>query len=328
MPVIPRLVVIKTRHLTVNRLRGLTAAPHLALIAVQVMFGTWPIVGKIVLQTVPSAGLVGLRVAGASLAFIIVGRMTGGVGRIERRDWPLLVVSSLLGLVLNQWLFVKGLSLTTVINAALLTTTIPVFTLLVGMLLRTDRATLRRMLGIALAASGVIYLIGPMRSEFSSLTRAGDLLIVINSLCYGAYIAVSKDLVKRYRALTVITWIFIVACVATVPVGVVSLSHISLADITVGVWLKILFIILVPTVGAYYLNAWALARVPPSTVAVYIYLQPLIAFVLAPLVLGERLSWRAAIASLFIFAGVLVVTRRGRSRAVRELAEHPEAFGH
>ena len=318
----------KSRRMTVSRVTGSTAAPHLALIAVQLVFGTWPIVGKVVLRTVPSAGLVGLRVAGASLAFIIIGRMTGGVGRIRREDWPLLVVSSLLGLVLNQWLFVKGLSLTTAINATLLSTAIPVFTLLIGMLLRTDRATLRRMMGIALAASGVIYLIGPTRGEFSSLTRAGDLLIVTNSLCYGAYIAVSKDLVRRYRALTVITWIFIVASVATLPVGVVSLSHISFSDITVGVWLAILFIILVPTVAAYYLNAWALARVPPSTVAVYIYLQPLIAFVLAPMVLGEKLSWRAGVASLLIFAGVLVVTRRGRSRAVRELAEHPEAFGH
>ncbi len=292
------------------------------------MFGTWPIVGKIVLRTVPSTGLVGLRVAGAALAFMVIGRITRGVGRIQRRDWSLLIVSSLLGLVLNQWLYVKGLSLTTAINSTLLSTTIPVFTLLVGILLRTDRATLRRMVGIALAASGVIYLIGPTRGEFSSLTRAGDFLIVTNSLCYGAYIAVSKDLVKRYSALTVITWIFIVATVATAPVGVYSLSHVSLANISTAVWAKILFIILVPTVGAYYLNAWALARVPPSTVAVYIYLQPLIAFVLAPLLLGERLSWRAAVASILIFAGVLVVTRRGRSRAVRELAEHPEAFGH
>ena len=311
-----------------RRVRTSSAAPHFALIAVQVMFGTWPIVGKIVLQTVPSVGLVGLRVAGASVAFIIIGRMTGGVGRIRRGDWPLLVVSSLLGLVLNQWLYVKGLSLTTAINSTLLSTTIPVFTLFVGIILRTDRATLRRMLGIALAASGGIYLIGPTRSEFSSLTRAGDLLIVTNSLCYGAYIAVSKDLVRRYSALTVITWIFIVGSVATVPAGVVSLSHISLSNVPAGVWLTIVFIILVPTVAAYYLNAWALARVPPSTVAVYIYLQPLIAFALAPMILGEKLSWRAGIASILIFAGVLVVTRRGRSHAIREIAEHPEAFGH
>ena len=328
MPVIHRPSVIKSTHTTVNRVRTSSAAPHLALIAVQIMFGTWPIIGKIVLRTIPSTGLVGLRVLGAAIAFIVIGFATGGVGRIRRADWPLLVISSLLGLVLNQWLYVKGLSLTTAINTTLLSTTIPVFTLSVGIVLRTDRATLKRMVGIALAASGVIYLIGPTRGEFSSLTRAGDLLLITNSLCYGAYIAVSKDLVKRYSALTVITWAFIVAAIATVPVGLVSMSHVSVSSISMDVWLRVLFIILVPTVGAYYLNAWALARVPPSTVAIYIYLQPLIAFALAPMLLGERLSWRTAIASVLIFAGVLVVTRRGRSRAMREIAEHPEAFGH
>jgi len=71
-----------------------------------------------------------------------------------------------------------------------------------------------------------------------------------------------------------------------------------------------------------------LARVPPSTVAVYIYLQPLIAFVLAPLVLGERVNSRVIIASLLVFAGVAVVTSRGRTKAIEEVSEHPEAFGH
>ena len=93
-------------------------------------------------------------------------------------------------------------------------------------------------------------------------------------------------------------------------------------------WLAILYVILLPTAGAYYLNAWALARVPPSTVAVYIYLQPLIAFGLAPLFLGERLSSRTVIACLLIFGGVGIVTRPGRSRAVREVAERPDALAH
>jgi len=286
------------------------AAPHLALIAVQVLFATWPIVGKIALRTVPSVALVGFRVAGAALTLLILGRLSGTLQTIETGDWPLLMVSSLLGLVLNQLLFTKGLSLTTAINATLLSTTIPVFTLLVGVVLGTDRTTLRRLLGIALAAAGVLYLIGPGQAQFSSATRIGDLLIVSNSLCYGAYIAVSKDLMKRYNALSVITWIFVAGCVVTVPAGVVSLAHLSLGSISWRVWLAILYIIVLPTAGAYYLNGWALARVPPSTVAVYVYLQPLIAFVVAPIILGESLSIHAVIASLLIFAGVLVVTRR------------------
>jgi len=294
-------------------------APHLALIAVQVLFATWPIVGKIALRSVPSVALVGFRVAGAALTLLILAKVSGTLQTIEIGDWPLLIVSSMLGLVLNQLLFTKGLSLTTAINATLLSTTIPVFTLLVGVILGTDRATLRRLLGIALAAAGVLYLIGPGRAQFSSGTRIGDSLIISNSLCYGAYIAISKNLMKRYRALTVIAWIFVVGCVVTVPAAVISLSHINLGSISVGVWLAILYIILLPTAGAYYLNGWALARVPPSTVAVYIYLQPLIAFVVAPLILGESLSFHAVIASLLIFAGVLVVTRRRPAKPATDM---------
>src|SRR5258708_23797600 len=208
------------------------AAPHLALIAVQVLFATWPIVGKIALRAVPSVALVGFRVAGAALTLLILARLSGTFQKIETGDWLLLIASSLLGLVFNQLLFTKGLSLTTAINATLLSTAIPVFTLLVGVILGTDRGTLRRVLGIALAAAGVLYLIGPGRAQFSLITRTGDLLIVSNSLCYGAYIAVSKDLMKRYNALSVTAWIFVVACVVAVPAGAVSLARLPLNSIS------------------------------------------------------------------------------------------------
>ena len=286
------------------------AAPHLALIAVQLLFASWPIAGKIALRSISPVALVGFRVAGASLVLLMLARISGSLQMIETSDWPLLIASSVLGLILNQLLSTKGLSLTTAINATLLSTTIPVFTLLAGVVLGTDRATLRRLVGIALAAGGVLYLIEPGRAQFSSATRIGDLLIVSNSLCYGAYIAVSKNLMRRYNALTVITWVFIVGCMVTVPAGAVSLAHVPLASISWRAWLAILYIIVLPTAGAYYLSGWALARVPPSTVAVYSYLQPLIAFAVAPIILGESLSRHAVIASLLIFAGVLVVTRR------------------
>jgi drug/metabolite transporter (DMT)-like permease len=292
---------------------------------VQILFATWPIVGKIALRTLPSVALVGFRLAGAALTLLLLAKLSGNLQRIETSDWPLLIISSMLGVVLNQLLFTKGLSLTTAINATLLSTTIPIFTLLVGVVLGTDRATLRRLLGIALAAGGVLYLIGPGRAQFSSATRTGDLLIVANSLCYGAYIAVSKNLMKRYNALTVITWIFIVGCVVTVPAGAISLAHVPLASISWRVWVAILYIIILPTAGAYYLNGWALARVPPSTVAVYIYLQPLIAFAVAPIILGEVLSYHTVIASLLILAGVLVVTRRRRRHPAADVSENLSA---
>lgn len=292
------------------------------------MFATWPVFGKIVLRTIPSLALVGIRVFGAAVALTAIGLATRRLERMARADWLLLLCSSFLGVVLNQWLFVKGLSLTTAVNATLLGTTIPVFTLLVSIALGNDRASIRRIVGILLAGAGVVFLIGPERADFSRSSVIGDLLIVINSLCYGTYIAISKRLATRYNALTVITWIFIVGCVPTVPLGAVSLSRVPLSGVPGSVWLAVIYIVLFATVVCYYLNSWALARVPPSTVAVYIYLQPLITFALAPLVLGEKVESRVIIASLLVFAGVAVVTSRARSKAIEEVSEHPEAFGH
>src|SRR2546423_11814378 len=291
------------------------------------MFGTWPIFGKIALTALPSTGLVAVRVLGASIAFLILQRTLGRRRKIEKKDYARLIIYSLLGVVLNQFLFVKGLSLTTAINATLLGTTIPVFTLLVSLSLGYDRLSLRKTLGITLAAAGVIYLLYPERN-FTSETALGNLFIVLNSLSYGAYIAISKDMLRRYGALTVITWIFIFGCIATLPIGGYELMNTPLHLVGVGVWLAVLYIILVPTVGAYYLNAWALARVAPSTVAIYIYLQPLIAFAVAPYALGEHLNSRTWVAALLIFAGVALVTLGSRSRAAEEVSERPEALGH
>lgn len=311
------------------RVRQGAYAPHIALFMVQIMFGTWPIFGKIALRALPPTALVAFRVSGATIAFLILQKVMGSFPAIRRRDYARLLLYSLLGVVLNQFLFVKGLSYTTVVNATLLGTTIPIFTLLVCLLLGLDRVSLRRIFGIILAAAGVIYLVDPMRADFSANTTLGNILIIANSLSYGAYIAISKDMLKRYGALTVITWIFIFGTAFTLPVGVWSITgNESVQNAGALIWLTVLYIILVPTVGAYYLNGWALARVEPSTVAVYIYLQPLIAFMLAPLLLNEPLNSRTWIAALLIFAGVAIVSRRTRSVAMEEVAEHPDALSH
>ncbi|HEY0084262.1 MAG TPA: DMT family transporter, partial [Pyrinomonadaceae bacterium] len=143
-----------------------------------------------------------------------------------------------------------------------------------------------------------------------------------------AYIAISQKMIKRYGALTVLTWLFIFGSVATLPIGGYHLSRISLSAVPASVWFAMLYIIIVPTVAAYYLNAWALGRVAPSVVAIYIYLQPLIAFAVAPFILGESLTSRTWLATALIFAGVATVTVRASSRAIEEVSERPEALGH
>lgn len=303
-------------------------APHLALIAVQILFGTWPIFGKIILRSMSTTNLMLCRLIGAALVLALIQRHLRPLWSMPRKDLAWVTLCSLVGVVGNQFIYLKGLSLTTVINTTLLSTTIPVFTLFVSIILGHDRLSVRRLLGIALAASGVVYLVNPWRADLSSQHTVGNVLVVTSSLLYATYIVISKDIFERYGALNVITWIFVVGALITIPAGAYSLSNAQLQNLSATVWLTIIFVILFPTVGAYYLNAWALTRVTPSTVAIYIYLQPLFAFGVAPILLGEKWSWRTGVAAVLIFAGVAVVTRRGRSQAVREITEHPDALAH
>lgn len=298
--------------------------PHIALIAVQILFGTWPVLGKFVLRSMSSSMLVASRLTGAALVFLVIQRNVRPLLRMHRKDIFLLVLSSAIGVVGNQFLYVKGLSLTTAINATLISTTIPVFALLASIVFGYDQISLKRFFGMLLAASGVLYLVNPFRGDFSTQTTLGNILIVSNSFLYGTYIVISKDLFERYGALNVITWIFLVGTAVTLPVGLLAARNENLAALSPAVWVSVLVIILLPTVGAYYLNGWALTKVAPSIVAVYIYFQPLIAFGLAPVVLGETWNSRTIVSSLLIFLGVAIVTRRSRSLAVREISEHPD----
>ena len=288
-------------------------APHVALFAVQVFFGSATVLGKFALLAFPPFALVGFRIGGAALAFYILQRFRGTFALDNGKDYLRFALFALIGITLNQLLFFKGLSLTTAVNTSLIAVTIPIFTILAGTLLGSDNLTTRKILGIILAAGGVIYLINPGRASFGSETTQGDLLIVLNSLCYAIYLAVSRRTIGYYGALKSIAWLFIFASLINVPVGIYSLQSVNLAEISLNSWLFVAGLVIFPTILAYFWNAWALSRVEPSIVAVYIYLQPLMGFLAAILFLGEHFSIRLLISALLVFAGVFLVTRKKSS---------------
>jgi drug/metabolite transporter (DMT)-like permease len=285
-------------------------APHLALIAVQLMFGSAPVLGKAALQTFPSYAIVGFRVGGAALAFYLLQRMRGDLRLEKRSHYFYFVLFSLLGVVINQLLFFQGLSLTTATNTSLLAILIPVFALLVSVAIGYEKLSLLKIFGIILAASGVINLINPANANFSPETTLGDILIILNSLSYAIYVSVSKKLISHYGALKSIAWLFLFGSLINVPIGLVSLNSVEISEVSLNAWLAVLAIVLFPTIGAYYWNTWALARTEPSTVAVYVYLQPLIGFTSAAIFLNERITIWTLLSALLIFSGVFLVTRK------------------
>src|SRR5436305_1344665 len=146
---------------------GAGAGPHLALVAVQIIFGTWPVVGKIALRALPSTGLVAIRTVGAAAAFFVLLRLRGRLVVPRRGDLARLALYSLLGVVLNQFLYVKGLALSTAVNATFLSTTIPIAALLVSVMSGRERPAPRVFVGMLIAACGVVYLVNPTHADFS-----------------------------------------------------------------------------------------------------------------------------------------------------------------
>ena len=286
--------------------------PHLALLGVQVLFGSLPVIGKVVLAVLPAVSLVGFRVGITALVLAMVQIARKRFWLQHREDYWKLAAISLFAVTFNQLLFIGGLSLTKASNTSLLAVTIPIFTLAISSILGTEKLRLIKVIGIILAAAGVIYLIDPRNASFSSETTLGDIMIIANSLSYGIFVAVSKETITRNGAFRSMMWIFIFASIVCVPLALVSLGNIDATAVGTHIWLLVLYISVIATAGPYLLNAYALSKVNPSIVAVYIYLQPIIGFILAVIFLNEILDLKFAVAAVLVFAGVWLTTKRRR----------------
>jgi drug/metabolite transporter (DMT)-like permease len=286
----------------------LQVAVHLLLFVVQILFASLAIVGKIVLRDFPATSIVLFRVVGAAGVLLLVNLIWTRRWVRDRRDLLGLAGLGLLGVVLNQTLFLLGLSHTTAINATILVTTIPVFTVLYSVISKREPPSALKFGGIAVAGAGAIYLIGPDRLSLAPDLALGNLLIVVAMFCYSLYLVHSKAMVLKYGAVTVSAYVMMFSAIGTLPLGLSGLATVDLGAIRPITWMWVAYVVVFPTIVAYFLNIWALKKVSPNLVAVYIYLQPLFTVLVAPAVLeGESVTARAAIAGAAIFLGLALV---------------------
>lgn len=225
-----------------------------------------------------------------------------------------MAVLAFFGVVLNQGLYIVGLSKTSAVNATLVVTTIPVFTYAIAVLTGREDLGPKRALGILLAFGGVAYLIARSGLEFGSDHMLGDVLVALNALAFAVYLVYSKTLTTKQNPLNLMAWQFIVAAAIFVPIGLVLGMEAQLAAMPREGWWVLVFIILGPTAASYVLNATALRDVPASTVGVFVFLQPVFAAMGAGLFLEEELSWRILPAALAVLAGVWLVAKNRRPK--------------
>ncbi|HJL14048.1 MAG TPA: DMT family transporter [Sandaracinaceae bacterium LLY-WYZ-13_1] len=286
---------------------------HGALVAVQLGFASHHVVSKVAVAEVPPGALAFVRASSAALIMLAIHLARRGLPRVPVRDLPKLAGAALLGIAGNQLLFFHGLSRTRATNASVLVTTIPVFTLVATLVLGREKATWRGIGGVAVALSGVLYLVGVEALTVGVETIAGDAMIVANAACYGTYLVVVTNLVKRHGSMTAVVWLFTFGALWVAPFGVPDLLT-TAPRLAPAIWAAVAWVVLVATVFTYLVNAWALRYAPASVVAIYIYLQPVAATALAVTFLDEPVTARLLVAALLVFAGIFLVTRRPRDR--------------
>jgi drug/metabolite transporter (DMT)-like permease len=277
---------------------------HGALLLVQVAFATQAVEGK--LAMVPRAlggggvdpwALSLTRMVGGAVFFQLFAWLSGWRTPTSARDkWQLLGLS-LLGIVLNQTLFLMGLRTTTSVSAALLSVLIPVFTAVLSVAFRVEKSSARLWIGLAISVAGVLHLTGVRSVDH------GAVLVVINSLCYSAYLVLARNLVRRLGAFTVVTWAFTFGALVFAPFAAPSLLH-DLPGWNERSWALVGWVLAMPTIVAYIANAWALGRATPSLVTVYIFMQPPLAALLAWAQLGQPVTSTLVVAGVLIIAGV------------------------
>lgn len=284
---------------------------HAILLAAQVCFASLAVVGRETITHIPPGVVPLVRTVGGALAFFALARWRG-VWRWNWRDTPFLALCALLGVVLNQELFIHGLKYSGAINGTVLGSTIPVFTVIAAVALRKEQFAAMRGLGIVLAFAGCAYLVGIENLSLGGPQLFGSLLVLGNAASYGLYLVLVRRYKDAYDPVGLIAVLFVLAVPMVVPTALYEWH--AMPALVAADYVRLAYLVAVPTVAAYALVQIALQRAEATLVASYIYLQPVLASIGAMARLGEQLSPRVLIAAPLVFGGVFLAGR-ARTRA-------------
>lgn len=292
---------------------------HLALFVVALLYAATFSIAKIVMPAFvqPSAFIL-MRVSVALFCIFIFHAVVVKQKIHDRKDYRKLFVSALFGVAFNMLLFFKGLSITTPINGAVLMLNTPIFVVVFAAILLKEKLTWYKVLGILIAAFGALMLMGGTRFRFDSDKVWGDVFIMLNAIIYAFYLVYAKSLMHKYHPLTVTLWSFFFGFFVVLPFGISDFVQTDWQSFTPIVWWSIAFVTIGTTFMTYVLNAYALRHATSSLVGSYIYLQPVMAVVIALILGKDALTLEKVLDIAVIFGGVFLVNWKAAKTANTE----------
>ena len=286
-----------------------------ALIAVSIatlIYGvTYTIAKDVMPNYIKPYGFIVLRVSSATLIFWTAGLFIKQQ-KIEKSDYKKILIASFFGITINMLAFFKGLSLTSPISASVMMVTSPIMVLIFSSILIRKPIGKQRVLGVFIGLVGALFLItlGNSSNENSTNSAFGNFLVFINAASYGLYLVLAKDLVKKYNPIVFIKWLYLFGLIFVIPFGYNELTAVIWEEIPTNIYWNISFVLLFTTCITYLFNLYGLSKLKPTTVSVFIYLQPVIATIYALIVGSDSINLIQLFATLLIFFGVYLVTKQ------------------
>lgn len=285
---------------------------HIAVLGANLIFGVnYAVVKYITPSAIPAFALNVVRILVSLLLFWFLFAFKPGKKRIQRKHFPRFVVCALTGVVINQLLFIKGISLTSAIHSSLLSLATPIFITIIAAWLLKEGFTWLKLAGLILGVGGASILI-----LLKDLTHTGndvllgDVLVLINAISYSFYLVLVRPLMAEYSGIQVLRWVFTIGACIIIPVGLPEFLHTNWAAFTTSQWVALGFVGVGATFVAYLLNVYGISIIGSSATGSYIYTQPVFAAMIAVLFAGEHISFIKLLAALLIFTGVYLVNFR------------------
>ena len=230
--------------------------------------------------------------------------------KIARKDIGRFVLCAITGVVINQTLFIKGLSLTYSIHASLLMLTTPILIVFIAAWILRERISFIKLSGLALGITGAaVLVIGKENSGTGNSIVLGDILIIINAISYTFYFVLVKPLMLKYDPVVIIRWIFSFGFLLILPLGWIEFTQIQWQQFTRVDYTIMALIVIGGTFFAYLFNVYGIKILGASVAGFYIYTQPFFAAIIAMLFLKEELSMYKIVAAGLIFAGVFLANK-------------------
>lgn len=266
--------------------------------------------------------MVTFRVTGGAILFWLTSFFVPHE-HVPRKDLLMFIGAAVFGLVTNQCCYTIGLSITSPVNASIVTTSMPIFAMILAALILKEPITGKKALGVVMGCSGAIILIVTSATATNAKVGniLGDLLCMGAQLSFALYLSLFSKLIRRYSVFTVNKWMFTYAAIIIVPFSFNHAAAIDYAAIPMKTWLETGFVVFFGTYISYILMMVGQHTLRPTVVSIYNYVQPLVSVTVSILTGIGVFKPSQGLAVILVCLGVWFVTKsKSRADMIKEKA--------